>query len=148
MAENYAYKPLVLYDLNGDERAVLVDYQLFVRLFGNTNGTRKFNGTIDENGCGKFADVNDAALSSLKGMGFTHIWLTGVLEQASGTAYPGRPADHPEILIISNIKENGQPIGLGDAGHFWHSDLSYKEKPRIVSNAATVAVVTSWPMRA
>lgn len=40
---------------------------------------------------------------------------------------------HPEILIISNIKENGQPIGLGDAGHFWHSDLSYVEVPSLGS---------------
>jgi taurine dioxygenase len=37
------------------------------------------------------------------------------------------------VLIVSNIKENGQPIGLGDAGHFWHSDLSYKEKPSLGS---------------
>ncbi|TBV09996.1 TauD/TfdA dioxygenase family protein [Phytopseudomonas dryadis] len=42
-------------------------------------------------------------------------------------------ADHPEIFIISNIKENGQPIGLGDAGKFWHSDLSYKEFPSLGS---------------
>jgi taurine dioxygenase len=42
-------------------------------------------------------------------------------------------AGHPEILIVSNIKENGEPIGLGDAGHFWHSDLSYKEKPSLGS---------------
>jgi len=75
-----------------------VIYQLFVRLFGNTNETRKFNGTIEENGCGKFADINDAALTSLKEMGFTHIWLTGVIEHASGTDYPGRPADDKDIL--------------------------------------------------
>ncbi|AVS71953.1 taurine dioxygenase [Paracidovorax avenae] len=43
-------------------------------------------------------------------------------------------ADHPEILIVSNIKDaNGQPIGLGDAGHYWHSDLSYKERPSLGS---------------
>lgn len=42
-------------------------------------------------------------------------------------------ADHPEILIVSNIKENGQPIGLGDAGYYWHSDLSYKETPSLGS---------------
>lgn len=42
-------------------------------------------------------------------------------------------AGHPEVLIVSNIKENGEPIGLGDAGHFWHSDLSYKEKPSLGS---------------
>ncbi|MEI9272414.1 TauD/TfdA family dioxygenase, partial [Pseudomonas aeruginosa] len=40
---------------------------------------------------------------------------------------------HPEILIVSNIVENGQPIGLGDAGKFWHSDLSYKELPSLGS---------------
>ena len=41
--------------------------------------------------------------------------------------------DHPEILIVSNIVEDGQPIGLGDAGHYWHSDLSYKERPSLGS---------------
>lgn len=42
-------------------------------------------------------------------------------------------AGQPEVLIVSNIKENGEPIGLGDAGHFWHSDLSYKEQPSLGS---------------
>ena len=42
-------------------------------------------------------------------------------------------ADHPEILIVSNIIENGQNIGLGDAGKFWHSDLSYKALPSLGS---------------
>ena len=40
---------------------------------------------------------------------------------------------HPEVLVVSNILENGQPIGLGDAGHYWHSDLSYKERPSLGS---------------
>lgn len=42
-------------------------------------------------------------------------------------------AGQPEVLVVSNIKENGEPIGLGDAGHFWHSDLSYKDKPSLGS---------------
>jgi glycosidase len=75
-----------------------VIYQLLPRLFSNTVETRKISGTIGENGCGKFAGINDVALTSLKGMGFTHLWLTGVLEQASATAYPGRPGDDPDIL--------------------------------------------------
>ncbi|MFM0153268.1 TauD/TfdA dioxygenase family protein [Paraburkholderia sediminicola] len=41
--------------------------------------------------------------------------------------------DYPEVLVVSNIVENGQPIGLGDAGYYWHSDLSYKEKPSLGS---------------
>jgi len=40
---------------------------------------------------------------------------------------------HPEILIVSNIKENGEPIGLGDAGAYWHSDISYKTEPSLGS---------------
>lgn len=40
---------------------------------------------------------------------------------------------HPEILIVSNILENGEPIGLGDAGVYWHSDISYKPKPSLGS---------------
>jgi len=60
-----------------------VIYQLFVRLFGNIQVPVVQNGTIEENGCGKFLDINDAALSSLKAMGITHIWLTGVLEHAT-----------------------------------------------------------------
>jgi taurine dioxygenase len=42
-------------------------------------------------------------------------------------------ATQPEVLVVSNIRESGRPIGLGDAGHFWHSDLSYKEKPSLGS---------------
>ncbi|HEY3596184.1 MAG TPA: TauD/TfdA family dioxygenase, partial [Paraburkholderia sp.] len=42
-------------------------------------------------------------------------------------------AGYPELLVVSNITENGKPIGLGDAGHFWHSDLSYKETPSLGS---------------
>lgn len=40
---------------------------------------------------------------------------------------------HPEVLVVSNVVEDGKPLGLGDAGHYWHSDLSYKEKPSLGS---------------
>jgi len=75
-------------------------YQMFVRLFGSVNETRKANGTLAENGAGKFNDINDAALSNLRAMGFTHVWLTGVLQQATGTDYSsiGKPADDPDLL--------------------------------------------------
>lgn len=75
-----------------------VIYQLMVRTFGNTCETRKTHGTLAENGCGKFSDISPAALDALSAMGFTHLWLTGVFEHASGTAYPNRPADAPDIL--------------------------------------------------
>ncbi|CAA9233825.1 MAG: GH13_38 / GH13 [uncultured Chthoniobacterales bacterium] len=75
-------------------------YQMFPRLFGNTNETRKPNGTITENGVGRFNDINAAALASLQEFGFTHIWLTGVLQQATATDYSsiGQPPDDPDLL--------------------------------------------------
>jgi glycosidase len=81
------------------ERRVRI-YQLFVRLFGNTNETRKQNGTLAENGVGRFADINPTAVRALREMGFTHIWLTGVLQQATGTDYSevGQPSDDPDLL--------------------------------------------------
>ena len=41
--------------------------------------------------------------------------------------------EHPEILKVSNVIENGEPIGLGDAGAYWHSDLSYTPEPSLGS---------------
>ncbi len=78
-----------------------VIYQALPRLFGNTCESRVFNGSIEENGCGKFSDFSDRALSELCKFGITHLWLTGVLEQASGTGYPGRAAAPADILKLS-----------------------------------------------
>lgn len=37
--------------------------------------------------------------------------------------------EHAEILILSNIKKDGQPVGLADAGTYWHTDYSYLAEP-------------------
>lgn len=81
-----------------DQKPVI--YQLVVRYFGNINQTNQVDGPINVNGCGKFEDVNDAALASLKGLGVTHVWLTGMLRQATLTGYDvlGLPADNPNIV--------------------------------------------------
>jgi taurine dioxygenase len=34
---------------------------------------------------------------------------------------------HPEVMILSNIVENGKPIGLADAGQDWHTDMSFSK---------------------
>ena len=51
----------------------------------------------------------------------------GDLEIHVATQYlkPG----YPEILVVSNVIEDGRQIGLADAGQYWHSDLSYIAKP-------------------
>ena len=41
---------------------------------------------------------------------------------------------YPEILIVSNVlDDSGRAIGVQDAGRFWHSDLSYKAVPSLLS---------------
>ena len=72
-----------------------VVYQLVVRYFGNTNVTNRTNGDLRTNGSGKFADITGAALQALKSLGATHLWLTGVLRQATLTDYSriGLPAE-------------------------------------------------------
>jgi len=53
--------------------------------------------------------------------------LFGELEISPRTqfALPG----YPEILVLSNIVVDGQPIGNADAGRTWHTDMSYTKTP-------------------
>lgn len=56
----------------------------------------------------------------------------GVLEQHVRKEH--RLAGYPELLIVSNVRdEQGRAIGVEDAGRFWHSDLSYKQVPSLLS---------------
>ena len=43
-------------------------------------------------------------------------------------AGPYTVPDYPEVMILSNIVENGKPVGLGDAGQGWHTDMSYSKE--------------------
>lgn len=78
----------------------IVIYQVFTRLFGNTNSHNKPWGTLDQNGVGKFRDFSDKALTELKDLGVSHIWFTGVLHHATVTDYSpyGLPADDPDVV--------------------------------------------------
>jgi len=87
-------------------------YQVFPRLFGNTKSVNKENGSLEENGVGKFSTFSAKALSEIKKMGFTHVWFMGVLEHASKTDYSahGIPKDNPDV-----VKGNaGSPYAIRD----------------------------------
>ena len=77
-----------------------VVYQIFTRLFGNTNTSNIPWGTSEENGVGKFDDITPKALQEIKKLGITHVWYTGVIEHALLTDYTafGIPLDDADVV--------------------------------------------------
>jgi glycosidase len=78
----------------------IIVYQVFPRLFGNTNTTNKPWGTKEENGIGKFNDFTDQALEEIKKLGVSHIWYTGVPHHALIGDYSaiGVSNDDPDVV--------------------------------------------------
>jgi taurine dioxygenase len=63
----------------------------------------------------------------------------GTLEQHVRKEH--RLEGYPEILIVSNVlNAEGKAIGVEDAGRFWHSDLSYKQVPSLLSALYAIEV--------
>ena len=90
----------------------LIIYQTFPRILTNNNpGCVQF-GTLEQNGSGKLNDISTTLLKSLKTMGVNCIWLTGVIEMATKSAYPeaGIPADNPNVVK----GEAGSPYAIKD----------------------------------
>ena len=78
----------------------VIIYQIFTRLFGNRNVSRRERGTIAENGSGKFADLSPEVLKDIAQMGISHVWYTGVIRHATQTDYSayGIPRQHPAVV--------------------------------------------------
>lgn len=75
-------------------------YQVFTRLFGNTNKNNIPWGTIEQNGVGKFSAFSDKALEEIRNLGITHLWYTGVPHHALIGDYTsiGVDNDHPNVV--------------------------------------------------
>lgn len=75
-------------------------YQLLPRLFSNLNANCVSDGTIEQNGSGKLNDLTPKVLRSIRDLGVTHIWLTGVIEHAQKTDYSafGIRKDNPHVV--------------------------------------------------
>ncbi|MFG2124525.1 neopentalenolactone/pentalenolactone F synthase [Streptomyces sp. NPDC048710] len=85
-----------------------------------------------------FRGHRDPSNDELLGFGrrFGHIPKTGLTTGAS--------PDHNEILIISNIVENGRKIGVGDAGWMdWHTDYSFRPRVSRIGFLAAVELPVS-----
>ncbi len=90
----------------------LIVYQLFPRIFTNTNSACVPDGTYEQNGSGRLSDLKGKTLKSLRDLGVNCLWLTGVIENATKTAFPdaGIPADNPNVVK----GEAGSPYAIKD----------------------------------
>ena len=75
-------------------------YQLFPRLYTNTNASLTRYGDISQNHSGKMNQLTDNILADIRSLGATHIWLTGVIEHATATDYSkfGIAPDNPAVV--------------------------------------------------
>lgn len=87
-------------------------YQVLPRIFGNKNNNKKTRGSISENGCGKFNDFSEKALKSIKKLGTTHIWYTGVIEHATQTDYSAFGIKGSTASVVKGIA--GSPYAIRD----------------------------------
>ena len=88
-------------------------YQVFPRLLTNTCTNCVPNGTIAQNGSGKMNRITDKVLASIKELGVTSVWYTGVIEHATKTDYTDQgivPADNPHVVK----GQAGSPYAIKD----------------------------------
>ena len=90
----------------------MIIYQVFPRWFGNTNTKPVRNGSLEENGVGKFSDFTPLALSKIKELGTTHIWYTGVIEHATQTDYTAYHIQKDHRAVIKG--KAGSPYAIKD----------------------------------
>ena len=61
----------------------VIIYQMLPRLWGNIGGKNIKNGTLKDNGCGKFSSIDTITLEYLKSLGVSHVWYTGIIRHAT-----------------------------------------------------------------
>lgn len=73
-------------------------YQMIPRLWGNDTLNPVKNGTLAENGSGKFSDIDSATLEYIKWLGCSHVWYTGVLRHSTQSSEEGCIPSHPQFV--------------------------------------------------
>ena len=85
-------------------------YQMLPRLWGNNNTEPVFNGTVGQNGTGRFSDIDTKTLEYLSWLGCSHVWYTGILRHSTQATEAGCIPSHPQF-----VKGNaGSPYAICD----------------------------------
>ena len=95
-----------------------------INLAGDTSddAIAKVNAALAERGV---VAIRDQHLSIEQFMAFSRRLGPLAIHSLNQFSRPGMP----ELMVNSNIIENGKPIGLADAGRDWHTDSAYTERP-------------------
>jgi glycosidase len=127
-------KQVSVHHSQGEGKPVI--YQVFTRLFGNTNSTNKPWGSIQENGVGKFDDFTDHALLGIQELGTSYIWYTGVPHHAVINDYSqyGISLDDPDVVK----GRAGSPYAVKDY-YDVNPDLANNPANRIAEFEALIA---------
>lgn len=89
-----------------------VIYQMLPRLHTNYCEDPIRNGTIHTNGSGKLNQINDAILDSIKSLGVTHVWYTGVIEHSHDADYTRYGIERNNPLVVKG--HAGSPYAITD----------------------------------
>ena len=110
-------------------------YQLMPRWFTNLNEHCVPNGTIRQNGVGKFNEIDESKLRSIKSLGATHVWYTGIIEHATATSYARQGITPCNAHVVKG--KAGSPYAIRDYYDVC-PDLAVKVKNRMAEFEALV----------
>ena len=117
------------------EKKKAIIYQLMPRWYTNCNEHCVPNGTLAQNGCGKFNEITEKKLLSIKSLVATHVWYTGIIEHATATDY-SRQGIHPCNPHVVKGKA-GSPYAIRDYYDVC-PDMAVKVKNRMAEFEALV----------
>ena len=96
-------------------------YQMLPRLWGNNTEKLKKRGSLENNGTGKFKDIDIQTLEYIKWLGCSHIWFTGIIRNATKSASQGCLPSHPQTV-------------KGEAGSPYSIENYYDVNPYLASD--------------
>ena len=117
------------------EKNKTIIYQLMPRWFTNLQEKCVPNGSIRQNGCGKFNEIDEKCLKSIKSLGATHVWYTGIIEHATTTNYTRQGITPCNPHVVKG--KAGSPYAIRDYYDVC-PDLAVKVKNRMAEFEALV----------
>ncbi len=119
--------------MNHQKKVII--YQLMPRWYTNCNDHCVKNGSIRQNGCGKFNEIDLTKLRSIKSMGVTHVWYTGIIEHATATNYSRQGIKPCNPHVVKG--KAGSPYAIRDYYDVC-PDMAMKVKDRMAEFEALI----------